>query len=85
MEIIGDVCDEEDDDVGVSGHERGLIALFQVLVDSLDEWLDLRPRGRRFGARRFLDLADLLCLLPFCVRQGRSESYISMRIVRRLM
>ena len=70
VQIVRNVRYKKDDNVGVARHESSLLSLFQILIDALYEWLDLRPSGGGFGTSGFLNLAELLCLLLFRVCQG---------------
>ena len=70
VKIVRNVRYEKNNDVGMTGHKSSLVSLFQILIDALDEWLDLRPSGGGFGTSGFLNLPELLCLLLFRVGQG---------------
>ena len=77
MQIVGNIRNKQHDNICMSWHKSCFFSFFQVLVDSLDEWLYFRPCCRGFGSRRLLDLTILFRLLAFRIRQRWPKSSIT--------
>ena len=77
MQIVRNIRNKQDDNICMSRHKSCFFSFFQVLIDSLDEWLYFWSRCCGFGSRRLLDLTILLRLLAFRIRQRWPKSSIT--------